>query len=186
MPRNDPRRWCVDNRDQGVQGTVRQKQSVIDSLRKIQYALDGSKHFTFQPPQTVSVAMTTRDVRFHPCGLAIEQLPSLDGSKFMTKSELRSCSRGAGPRWKREADAVDHWSLDTNEGIGIWESLVRASRWTVVLTLYFHVSGGSVRLDRSWAWSARSGEKFHLRSQHELRNVRVVDEPDDEVDSKLL
>ena len=68
------------------------------------------------------VAMTTRDVRFHHRGLTIEQLSSLDGSKFMTKSELRSCSRVAGPRRKREAHAVDHWSLGTNEGIGIWRA----------------------------------------------------------------
>jgi len=121
-----------------------------------------------------------------PRGLAIEQLPSLDRSKFITKSELRSCSRVAGLRRKQEAHAVDHWSLGIDECIGIWESLVRALRWIVVLTLYFHVSGGLVRLDGLWAWSKRSGGKCHLRSQHELRNVRDVDEPGDEADSKLL
>jgi len=75
------------------------------------------------------------------------------------ESEQRSCSRVVGPRRKREAHAVDHWSLGTDEGIGIWESLVRALRWTVVLTLYFHVIGGSVRLDGSWARNERSGGK---------------------------
>jgi len=63
---------------------------------------------------------------------------------------------------------------------------VRALRWTVVLTLYFHASGGSVHLGELWARSERSGGKCHSRSQHELRNVRDVNEPDDEAYSKLL